>query len=61
MHLTKEFSQKWISTWDATMSRLNYSSPEGPFFDLGSVNGAKGQTHATKACLGAIRNKVPLN
>lgn len=43
------------------MSRLNYSSPEGPFFDLGSVIGAKGQTHATKACLGAVRNKVPLN
>lgn len=47
--------------WDATMSRLNYSSPGGPFFDLGSVIGAKGQTHATKACLGAVRNKVPLN
>lgn len=25
------------------------------------VIGAKGQTHATKACLGAVRNKVPLN
>ncbi|RMX54516.1 hypothetical protein pdam_00004619 [Pocillopora damicornis] len=37
------------------------NSARRPFFDLGSVIGAKGQTHATKACLGAVRNKVPLN